>query len=172
MSEVKNACEAAINASFDEATLDGFCRTGAGYLVFILERFNAQDQKHSDLLRPRLTAEEGNYVPVLDDLDVALASSREAIERLRVALEGRRSGKLSAAEFVYEVRAYVDYYNRTLRKRQHVISPLFERHYTIADWRAASFVTADSILEERTRYAAVQAELPSGLELKSAGRPG
>lgn len=171
MSEVKNACEAAINAGFEEAQLDAFCRTGAVYLVFILERFNAQDQKHSDLLRSRLAPEEMNYLPVLDDLDVALGSSREAIERLRTALDGRRSGKLSAAEFIYEVKAYIDYYNRTLRKRQHVISPLFERHYTIADWRAASFVTADSILEERLHYAAVQAQLPSGIELKSSGRP-
>ncbi len=171
MSEVKNACEAAINAGFEEESLEEFCRSCVHYLVFILDRFNAQDQKHSDLLRPRLAPEESSYLPVLDDLDVALASSREATLRLSTALEARRAGKLSAAELIYEAKAYIEYYNKTLRKRQHGISPLFERHYTIADWRAASFVTADTILEERERYAAVTARLPSGIEMKSTGRP-
>lgn len=172
MSEVKNACEAAIEAGFNEDTLNEFCGLCGEYLVFIVDRFNAQDGAHVQLLRPRLGPEEAMFLPVLDDLEAALAANRAAIEQLRVAIEARHSGHSSAADMILAVKNYIDFYNKTLRKQQPALGPLFARHYTLADWRAASIVTADSILEERSRYTAITAALPSGIELKSSGRPG
>jgi hypothetical protein len=169
LSEVKNALEAAIAAHFDEHTLDRFCQTCGGYLVFVLERFNAQEQKHVDLLRPRVTVDEGTFDQLLADYSLALEASREAVGRLRSALEARIGGKVPAAELIAQSKQYIDFYNETLRKRAPLTAALFARHYKLADWRASSFITADSILEERTRYAAVHAGLPSGIELKASG---
>jgi hypothetical protein len=172
MAEVRSACQAAIEAGFSEPILDEFGGLCAAYLVFILDRFNAQDQKHVDQLHPRLTADEAGFAPVLDDLRQTLVQSREAVDLLRQALDARRRGETTAAELVLALQSYLRFYEGTLRRQQPQLAPLFARHYDLADWRAASFVTADSVLEERSRFAAVSAQLPPGIELKTPGRSG
>ena len=151
LSEVKNACEAAIAAQFDEATLDRFCQTCVGYLVFVLERLNAQQQKHVEVLRPRLRPEESTVAHVLAEYEPTLETSRAAVAQLRDALESRTGGKGSAAQLIAQSKRYIEFYNQTLRKRAPLTAALIARHYTLADWRAAAFVTADSILEESGR---------------------
>ena len=171
LAQVRNACEAALAAALEEAVLDGFCQCCAGYLVYIVARFNAQDQMHAQLLGPRLGPADASFRPMLAELEATLASSRSAIARLGKALEARRGGRATASEFILETKTYIDYFNQVLRRRQNTITPLLERLYTIVDWRAACMVTADSILEEREQYGRVELRLPAGIELKSSGRP-
>jgi hypothetical protein len=40
--------------------------------------------------------------------------------------------------------------------RRDAIDSLQQAHLRVTDWRAVSFVDADSIVEERTRYSRVQ----------------
>jgi hypothetical protein len=171
MAEVKNACRAALAAGLDEATLEVFCTHCADYLTFIMPRFNAQDRAHCELLRPRLTPEDESFRPVLEDLEATLRMRQVRIDELARALQARRAGKLSAADFIAACRTYVDYFETVLAKRRHVIYPLFEKHYGAEEWRKASFIDADSIRKERERYARLEESLPAGVELKSASRP-
>jgi hypothetical protein len=173
MAEVKNACGTAIERGIDTDTgLDEFCQACADYLVFILGRFNAQDQAHCELLRPRLAPDDAANRRILDDLEETLQISRGAIARLAAALDARRAGHMHAPEFVGACRDYVAFFNDVLSRRRHVIYHLFDRHYGVEDWRRASFVDADSILDERARYAHVRSKLPPGIELYSPGPPG
>jgi len=43
-----------------------------------------------------------------------------------------------------------------------------KRHLPVAEWRALSRMTADSIVEERSRYDRVRAALPAGVVLATA----
>jgi hypothetical protein len=171
MAAVRSACAAAL-AREDGATRDpAFLEACAEYLVFVVGRFNAQDQAHCDLLRPRLEAADAEGRATIDDLLQALAASREAIGRLATAVAAHGAGTLGDAPFVEALREYLGFYSRVLATRRHLIHHLFDRHYGIAEWRRASAVDADSILEERDRYARVADCLPEGLSLAPAEIP-
>lgn len=164
MAEVKNAARAALASSAAtqsaaKGELAHFATAAIAYLVFIMERFNAQDQAHCELLRPRVPLSDTDDLAVLDDLEATLSLSRQAIAELA-----------SAANPVEGLRAYVAFFDEVLAIRRHVIQHLFEAHYSIDDWRKASFVDADSICEERERYSAVEAALPGGVTLASRAR--
>ena len=49
--------------------------------------------------------------------------------------------------------------------RRDEIDRLFERQAKVTDWRTVSGIDADSIVDERTRYARVKATLPAGIEM-------
>ena len=163
MAEVRQALESALAT---DATLTEFCQSAARYLVFVVQRFNAQDQIHCDQLGPRLDPNDAANSESLRSLAATLARSRAAIAELESAL-----GADAVTTLPRECRRYLQFYRTELSTRKNVLYPLLVLHYDIGDWRRASLVTADSILTERELYAAVQARLPQGVELKSAGRP-
>jgi hypothetical protein len=164
MAEVRGACAAAL-AQGDGAPDLHFIEACASYLVFVVDRFNAQDQAHCELLRPRLDPADSAARAAIDDLLQALAASRDAIDALRTALAARQAGRLAEPQFIAAVRDYLAVYSAVLATRRHSIHHLFERHYGIVEWRRASAVDADSILEERERHARVLASLPDGITL-------
>lgn len=172
MAEVENALAAAIDAGLEAGRLDEFCRACATYLRFIGERFSRQERTHCELLRPRLAPADAANRRVLDELEETLRLSGPAIAALAAALQRRESGACQAAEFLAACRDYVEFLKRELGQRRHVIHHLFERHYRVAEWRRASCVDADSILEERELYEAVRSKLPPGIVLESARSPG
>lgn len=165
MAAVRSACAAALARDAGAEPDPEFLDACARYLVFVVGRFNAQDQAHCELLAPRLDAADAASRALVEDLLQALAASRAAIERLAATLAARDSGAASDAQFAESLRDYLGFYARVLATRRHSIHHLFERHYGIADWRRASAVDADSILEERERYARVAACLPDGISL-------
>jgi hypothetical protein len=176
MAAVRSACAAALARDGGTAPDPEFLEACARYLLFVVGRFNAQDQAHCDLLRPRLDAADVEGRETIDDLRQALAASREAIGRLAAAVESRGAGTRDDSSFVEALREYLGFHARVLATRRHSIHHLFDRHYGIAEWRLASAVDADSILEERERYARVVGCLPEGLslapsELPAAGLP-
>ncbi|MGE0581783.1 MAG: hypothetical protein AB7P31_06610 [Steroidobacteraceae bacterium] len=158
LAALKQACRAALHAGSAASDLADRCRTASVYLAYSARRLHAQDQAHCLLLRPRVSREDAAGRALLDDLESTLQRSRVALQVLE-----------AASDPVTGVRDYLDFIDAVLGKRRHGLEPLFRAHYTIDDWRAASFVDADSILEERAQYAAVQAAFP---ELaRDAGAP-
>lgn len=170
MAEVRLALTSALDAGFVAPILLPFCAAGARYLVFIVKRFNAQDQLHCDQLQPHLAPEDVENRESLQQLTQTLARSREAIGKLDLALRSCATG--TAEETLRSAcSSYLAFYRDELATRRNSLYPLLERHYGVAEWRRASLVDAESILEERALYGAVQASLPEGIELKSGGRP-
>lgn len=170
MAEVRAACASAIaRAAPEDTLLDEFCQACADYLVYIVGRFNAQDQAHCDILGPRLAPGDAANRHILDELAATLARNREAIASLAAALEARRAGQLHVPQFVAACQDYLRFYEEVLAKHRHVIYHLFDRHYGIEEWRRASLVDADAIVEERVRYGRVRAKLPPGVDLATTG---
>lgn len=153
MAEVKNACRAALGVEHG-AGCGTFFGAAAAYLGFIMRRFHAQDQVHVELLRARLPRTDASSHALLNDLNAMLVTSREALGTLEQSADPERG-----------IREYVEFFDRALAKHRHALNPLLEKYYRIEDWRKASFVDADSILEEQDRFRAVQAVLPSGVRL-------
>ncbi|MGD9599053.1 MAG: hypothetical protein AB7G76_05580 [Steroidobacteraceae bacterium] len=143
---VKEACRAALQAGGDPAGLAHTCRAAIAYLVYGARRLHAQDHAHVLLLRPRIAPGDTASHRLLDDLAATLERSRAALQALE-----------SAPDPVPGVAAFLDFVDEVLGRRRHGLEALFQAHYSLDDWRAASFVDADSILEERERYAAFRA---------------
>jgi hypothetical protein len=167
MAAVRSACAAALALPVDERPQVDFLLACAAYLAFAVGRFNAQDQAHCDQLRLRLPADAAQDRAMLDDLDRTLAASRKALDALAAALRVREAAGDVGDDvaFVAALRGYLSFYSSVLAGRRHALQHLFEAYYTIADWRAASAVDADSILEERARYSRVADLLPDGIAL-------
>lgn len=148
---LKQACRAALQAGGDADGLAAACRAAAGYFSYSARRLHAQDQAHCLLLRPRVPRGDIADHALLDDLEETLRRSRGALQALE-----------AAADPVAGTRNYLDFIDDVLGKRRHGLEHLFRAHYTIDDWRASSFVDADSILEERERFAAARGAFPPG----------
>ncbi|MCC6173439.1 MAG: hypothetical protein IT481_15575 [Gammaproteobacteria bacterium] len=168
---VRGACATALAADADGPPDVEFLDACAGYLVFTGGRFDAQDLQHDALLRPCLAAAGVAEPAPLDGLLQSLPASREAIGRLAAALEARHAGtatdagRAADARFVEALRDYLAFHAGVLAARRHSLHDLCDRHYGLTEWRRAAAVDADSILEERERYARVVARLPDGLSL-------
>jgi len=158
LAAVKKACRAALARGGDTPGIDGFARACASYLLHIGRRLLAQDQAHTVLLRPRVAPGDAANRQLLDDLETTLGQLRSALQALE-----------ASAAPVAGLRDYLDFVDDVLAKRRHVLEPLFAAHYTVEDWRAAAFVDADSILEERERFAACQAAAPPGVPAPGVG---
>jgi hypothetical protein len=138
VSEIARACAAA-------GATEELRQAAVEYLVFVLTRFDERDQR---------LAEHWNAQPSsLDETIARGGSSREALARLEAATtsDGAQADRW---------RAFAEFCEGPWRLRRDAIEALQQTKLRIADWRTVSFVDADSILEERTRYARVQAKFP------------
>jgi len=164
MAAVRSACATALEQAGTPPDPEflGHC---ADYLVFIVARFNEQDRTHAGQIRPRLDVGDDAGRRAIDDLLGALEQSRAAISRLATAAADWRGGRADDAALVAALREYLAFYASVLATRRHSLQPWFDAHYGIAEWRRAAGVDADSILEERERYARVADSLPEGLSL-------
>jgi hypothetical protein len=60
---------------------------------------------------------------------------------------------------------FLRFFNGAWSARRDEIDRLFERQAKVTDWRTVSDIDADSIVDERSRYARVRATLPAGIEM-------
>jgi hypothetical protein len=152
LAALKKACRAALQAGDDAAGLAETCRAATAYFLYSTRRLHAQDQAHCLLLRPRVPRTDTASHALLDDLEQTLQRSRTALRDLEASVDP-----------VAGTRAWLDFIDDVLGKRRHRLEHLFREHYTIDDWRASACVDADSILEERERFAAARAAFPPNL---------
>lgn len=142
-----------------------FRQGSVDYLVWILSRFEEREQTLHDLFR----SHSGNDDPERRAAERALeqrGTSREALTKLEAAL-GSTSG--TEAERVGRWSEFEHFLAGVWSARRDEIDKLFARQAKVTDWRTVSAIDADSIFDERTRYAKVRAALPAGIELPAAG---
>jgi hypothetical protein len=187
--EVARACASALEVAGSSGTerlasLEAFRQAGVEYLVWMLSRFEEREQVFHDLLRGRFAAEDPNRRAV----EAALAlpgTSREALAKLETALcptvdsgstpapagdslAGRSvapAGDSLAGRSVARWSDFLRFFSGTWSARRDEIDRLFERQAKVTDWRTVSEIDADSIVDERSRYARVKATLPAGIEM-------
>jgi hypothetical protein len=171
--EVANACATAFATGAPDsskpgppaATLDDFRKSCMDYLVSVLTRFEARDQMLGDLLHSRLAPDEAGR-RTLDGIIGRAGTSRQALGRLEAAVAGGSpDGTTNAPERRWS--EFAQFFNGAWSARRDALDALFERNSRVSDWRTVALVDADSILDERSRYARVHAKLPAGVELRA-----
>jgi hypothetical protein len=163
--EVVRACADALSGSGPRgserlAAVEAFRQAGVEYIAWILSRFEERDQVFHDLLRKRFAAEDPNRRAVEAALGLP-GSSREALTKLETALRSADSANDAWMDFLR-------FFSGAWSTRRDEIDRLFERQAKVTDWRTVSDIDADSIVDERGRYARVKATLPPGIEIPTA----
>lgn len=165
--EVANACAAAFGsgsaaAAPTEATAL-FREACVSYLVWVLARFEERDQTLSELLADRQSSNDPAAAGAhrLGSLIARPGRSREALSRLEAALA---AGESPAAGALWQ--EFAGFFNSAWAARRAALEGALVEHLSVADWRTVSAIDADSILDERNRYARVVAQLPAGMQLR------
>jgi hypothetical protein len=146
--------------------LGEFRQACVDYLVCVLAWFEERDQRLADLAHTRLTPAD----PARHALEEVLARpgrSREALEKLEAACAaGNASGRGSALKERWQ--DFARYFGSVWGTRRDGLDQLLASNTRVTDWRAVGGIDADSILEERQRYARVCALLPPDVSLTAA----
>jgi hypothetical protein len=138
------------------AALEEFRQTCVDYLVCVLAWFEERDRRLAHFAPHRPLDP-----PLRAALEEALGRpgrSRDALEKLETAL---------AAGSGPAWREFAQYFHGVWSARRDALDALLGASARIADWRALAGVDADTILEERARYARVRAAVPAGVRLAS-----
>jgi hypothetical protein len=163
--EVANACAAVLESTgFSEldAGQAQFREACVGYLAWVLARFEERDQTLSELLAARGRPTEGHAAAgarQLGDLLGHTGTSREALSRLERALA---AGGSDAARAAWQ--EFARFFNSAWAPRRAALGQALAQHCSVAQLRAVCAIDADSILDERHRYARVTAQRPAGFE--------
>lgn len=163
--DVARALSAA--GSRNSASLDSwqsFRQGSVDYLVWILSRFEEREQTFRDLLRSRAGDDDSVRRAVESALELP-GTSREALMKLEAALG---SGSRTEVERVGRWTDFEQFMAGVWSARRDQLDKLFAQQARVTDWRAVSGIDADSIFDERNRYAKVRAALPAGIELPAA----
>lgn len=173
--EVTNACAAAFGstgpARASTEAISLFREACVSYLVWVLARFEERDQTLSELLAERQARTNNGAVAAsaqqLGSLVARSGTSREALSRLEAALA---AGEAEAASARWQ--EFARFFNSAWAPRRAALERGLAEHLNVADWRAVCAIDADSILDERNRYARVAEQLPAGIELRRAPSTG
>ena len=156
---VANACATLAGSAASGASIEGlgqFSRACVDYLACVLAWFEERDQRLAELLSARSPAAE----PPRQVVEEALARggrSRETLAKLEAACAASGSARQKAW------REFGEYFNSTWSARRDALDALLATNSRVSDWRTLGGIDADSILEERRRYALVQAQAPPGM---------
>jgi hypothetical protein len=157
--EVANACAAALaeaTAHFREACVS--------YLVWVLAQFEERDQSLSEILASRDSVGNGGAAASARHFAGLISrsgTSREALSRLETALA---AGESPAARAAWQ--EFAGFFNSAWVPRRAALEGALAEHLGMPDLRAVCAIDADSILDERSRFGRVVAQLPDGVELR------
>jgi hypothetical protein len=170
---VANACASAMQgderADDTHESLGQFRRACVDYLACVLAWFEERDQRLTDLLQGRFHATD----PARRSLDEVLARpgrSREVLTKLEAACASasastRTTTASDSAGRRQAWREFAEYFNAVWSTRRDALDALLSTNSRATDWRTLGGIDADSILEERRRYAQVCAQVPPGVAL-------
>jgi hypothetical protein len=163
---VAHACATALGRADAQvgsgSPLDEFRQRCVDYLVCVLASFEERDSRLAELARARQAAED----PARRALEEVLARrgrSRETLEQLEAAFAagGARGAPAGWA-------AFLAYFDSAWSARRDALEALLASNPRVTDWRTVGGIDADSILEERRRFARVRDTLPAGATLDAA----
>jgi hypothetical protein len=168
---IANTCAAALARAGtlpSGSPLELFRQACVDYLVCVLAWFEERDQRLADLSQARLPPEDPGR-RALEGVLARRGRSREALEKLEAAFAASPAGGDGAGR---SWREFAQYFNGVWSTRRDAIDALLAPNPRVADWRALGGLDADSVLEERRRYARVCAALPAGLSLTAPSGEG
>jgi hypothetical protein len=165
-SAVANACATALQTDAAAGpmsdSLEQFRRACVDYLACVLAWFEERDQRLADLVQTRFGASD----PARRAFEEVLSRrgrSRDALAKLEAACAG--SAAPGAGMRQQGWREFAEYFNGMWSTRRDALEALLTSNTRPGDWRTLGGIDADSILEERRRYALVAAQVPAGVTL-------
>ncbi|HEY1874650.1 MAG TPA: hypothetical protein VGG67_09640 [Steroidobacteraceae bacterium] len=163
---VANACANAMQgdagavASGD--SLGQFRRACVEYLACALTWFEERDQRLTELVQARFDPSD----PARRGLEEVLARrgrSREVLAKLEAASGGTATSGSAGEQQGW--REFAEFFNGIWSTRRDALDALLYTNSRATDWRTFGGIDADSIFEERRRYAQVCAQVPPGVVL-------
>ncbi|HEY6925310.1 MAG TPA: hypothetical protein VI653_17675 [Steroidobacteraceae bacterium] len=154
----------ALSAAGSRSSIDGwqtFRQGGVDYLAWILSRFEEREQTFHDLLRAR-AGDDSERRAVESALQLP-GTSREALRKLEAALAADSGTELQRVGCWTDFEQFL---TGAWSVRRDQLDSLLAQQARVTDWRAVSGIDADSIFDERSRYAKVRTALPAGIELR------
>lgn len=137
---------------------EAFIRGCVDYLAWILTGFEERDQRLADVLRSSPAALD---TPALQAALGREGRSHEALSRLAAAFAERAPEGGASQRW----QTFAQYFNDAWSARRSAIEAALASPARVEDWRAVSGIDADWILEERRRYAQIEAQCPVGVSL-------
>ena len=156
-----NAMQDEAGAAVSGDSLGQFRRASVEYLACVLAWFEERDQRLTELLQARFTPTD----PARRALEEVLARrgrSREVLAKLEAACAGSTASGSAARQ---GWREFAEFFNGIWSTRRDALDALLATDSRATDWRTFGGIDADSILEERRRYAQVCAQVPPGAAL-------
>jgi hypothetical protein len=149
----------------DPAPARAFRQACVDYLASVLARFEERDQRIAELLRAGVPAADATR-RALEEALAQPGRSRDTLERLAAAVAATGEQASRAARESWQ--EFARYFESRWCARRDRIDSLFAPHARVSDWRVVAGIDADSILDERQRYARVRAHLAGGATLPAA----
>ena len=143
-------------------SIEPFRAAGTEYLAWILARFEEREQVFHDLIRKRFAAADPHRQAVEAALG-APGSNREALAKLEAALAANPEANTTALRW----GEFLKFFTGPWSTRRDELDRLMQLLPKVTDWRTVSAIDADSIVDERTRWARVKATMPPDTELSS-----
>ena len=156
---VANACANAMGAAGAAASGDSlgqFRRACVEYLACVLAWFEERDQRLTDLLQSHSVATDPTR-RALEEILARRGRGRDVLAKLEAACAGTTASG-SAGQPGW--REFAEYFNDVWSTRRDALDALLYTNSRATDWRTFASIDADSILEERRRYAQVCAQAP------------
>ena len=167
---VATACA---NAMQDEAaaaaggdSFGQFRRASVEYLACVLAWFEERDQRLTELLQTRLRSMDPAWRS-FEELLARPGRSREVLAKLEAACAGTSAGSAARRQ---GWREFTEYFNAVWSTRRDALDALLSTDSRATDWRTFGGIDADSILEERRRYAQVRSQVPPGVALDTSAQ--
>lgn len=167
-SAVAGACAMAARSTHEKPLCGEFAQASVDYLVRVLAWFEERDQRAGDLARARPGEEAA--ARALEEALSRPGRSREALAKLERAVAARSEVTASEASALWQDFAH--YFDSVWGARRDAIEARLAEELRPVEWRSVAGIDADSVLEERRRFARVRATLPAGVALaESAATP-
>jgi len=163
---VANACANAMQGVTGTLATADSCGDFRGacveYLACVLAWFEERDQRLTDLLQTRFATTDSAR-RALEEVLAREGSSREVLAKLEAACADTTSSGCAGRQQRW--REFSDFFNGVWSTRRDALDALLSTDSRATDWRTFGGIDADSILEERRRYAQVCAQVPPGVIL-------
>jgi hypothetical protein len=163
---VAQACAGALAGADPQALAAGSAlaelhQAGVEYLACVLAWFDERDRRLRDLYARRPADDPGRRS--VEKMLTGGGNSLEALERLE-SVAGNPAGENGDASRSRHERwqKFSRFFTGPWKAQRDAIDQLLSSSPRVADWRVVAGINADSILEERRRYARFRQRLPAG----------
>jgi len=164
LAQVRKAFQSGVKQKSEGGNVENaFFNACVVYIKASMDRLHAQDQRIHDFLVPHVTGD--GHEGILENLDMRLASSREALVSLVGACDAFMASEgVGWNAFRTAVGKFMEVYFKILLSAQHSTLTLQEEVFDEKTWDRVTGFTPESLAREQDLFATVQSAAPNGAD--------